>query len=61
LPGLLIGPALAFPRPDVIDTRSPESWGMPRDPYVREKFTRERGEARRVARKYFVKYPSDRY
>jgi hypothetical protein len=34
---------------------------MPRDPYVREKFTREHGEARRVAREYFVKYPKDRY
>jgi hypothetical protein len=31
------------------------------DPYVREKFTREHGEARRVAREYFAKYPKDRY
>jgi hypothetical protein len=34
---------------------------MPRDPYIREKFTREHGEARRVAREYFAKYPKDRY
>jgi hypothetical protein len=34
---------------------------MPRDPYIREKFTREHGEARRVAQEYFAKYPKDRY
>ena len=33
---------------------------MPRDPFVGEKFTREHGKARRVAREYFVKYPKDR-
>jgi hypothetical protein len=41
--------------------RSAESWAMPRDPYIRDKFTREHGEARRVAREYFAKYPKDRY
>jgi hypothetical protein len=34
---------------------------MPRDPYARDKFTREHGEARRVAREFFAKYPKDRY
>jgi len=34
---------------------------MPRDPYIRDKFTREHGEARRVAQEYFAKYPKDRY
>jgi hypothetical protein len=34
---------------------------MPRDSYVRDKFTREHGEARRVTREYFAKYPKDRY
>jgi hypothetical protein len=30
---------------------------MPRDPYIREKFTREHGEARRVAQEYFANIP----
>jgi hypothetical protein len=34
---------------------------MPRDPYIREKFTREHKEARRVARDYFERFPKDRY
>jgi hypothetical protein len=34
---------------------------MPRAPYIRDKFTREHGEARRIAREYFAKYPKDRY
>jgi hypothetical protein len=34
---------------------------VPRDPHLRDKFTREHGEARRVAREYFAKYPKDRY
>jgi hypothetical protein len=34
---------------------------MPRDPYVRDKFTREIKTARRVAREYLKRYPKDRY
>jgi hypothetical protein len=34
---------------------------VPRDPHLRDKFTREHGEARRVAREFFAKYPKDRY
>jgi hypothetical protein len=34
---------------------------MPRDPYVRDKFTREIKTARKVARDYFERYPRDRY
>jgi hypothetical protein len=34
---------------------------MPRDPYVRDKFTREISAARKVARGYFQRYPKDRY
>jgi hypothetical protein len=34
---------------------------MPRDPYVRDKFTREIQTARKVARDYFEKYPKDLY
>jgi len=34
---------------------------MPRDPYVRDKFTREIQTARQVARDYLKRYPKDRY
>jgi hypothetical protein len=44
-----------------LPARSAEPWAMPRDPFIHEKFTREHGEARRVAREYFEKYPKDRY
>jgi hypothetical protein len=32
-----------------------------RDPYVREKFTRNLIHARELAREYFDRYPTDRY
>jgi hypothetical protein len=34
---------------------------VPRDPFVREKFTRERTSARRFIREYFVHFPNERY
>jgi hypothetical protein len=34
---------------------------MPRDPYIREKFTRERTAARNHAKDYFECFPKDRY
>ncbi len=34
---------------------------MPRDPFVREKFTKERSAARRFIREYFVRFPNERY
>jgi hypothetical protein len=34
---------------------------MPRDPFIREKFTRDRTYARRLAAEYFDKFPKDRY
>jgi hypothetical protein len=34
---------------------------MPQYPFIREKFTRERSTARRVAAEYFERYPKDRY
>ena len=34
---------------------------MPRDPFVREKFTRERTAARRLAAEYFERFPKQRY
>ena len=34
---------------------------MPRDAYIRDKFTRELTTARKVAREYFDRYPKDRY
>jgi hypothetical protein len=32
-----------------------------RDPYIREKFTRNLVFARELAREYFERYPKDRY
>ena len=34
---------------------------MPRDPFIREKFTRESSTSRRVVREYFKRYPKERY
>ncbi len=34
---------------------------MPKDPFIREKFTRERTTARKLAAQYFEKFPKDRY
>jgi hypothetical protein len=34
---------------------------VPRDPYIRMKFTRDLTEARRVAREYFLQYPKALY
>jgi hypothetical protein len=36
-------------------------WDMPRDPYIRDKFTREIKTARQVARESFERLPKDRY
>ena len=36
-------------------------WRMPRDPFIREKFTRERSAARKLAQEYFERFPKDRY
>jgi hypothetical protein len=34
---------------------------MPRDPYIREKFTRDLSFARRLAKEYFQRFPKDRF
>lgn len=34
---------------------------MPRDPFIREKFTRVRPVARQLAKDYFERFPKDRY
>jgi hypothetical protein len=34
---------------------------MPRDPYIREKFTRDRTFARRLAAEYFERLSKERY
>jgi hypothetical protein len=34
---------------------------MPRDPYIREKFTRQRITAKKLAAEYFERFPKDRY
>jgi hypothetical protein len=32
-----------------------------RDPYIREKYTRERSAARKLVQEYFERFPKDRY
>jgi hypothetical protein len=34
---------------------------MPRNPFIREKFTREPSAARKLAAEYFERYPKERY
>ena len=34
---------------------------MPQDPFIREKFTRLRQAAKKLAAEYFERYPKDRY
>jgi len=34
---------------------------MPQDPYIREKFTRLRITAKKLAAEYFERFPKDRY
>jgi len=34
---------------------------MPKDPFIREKFTKLRTAARKLAAEYFERYPKDRY
>jgi len=34
---------------------------MPQDPFIREKFTRLRQAAKKLAAEYFERYPTDRY
>jgi hypothetical protein len=35
--------------------------GVPHDPFIREKFTREQTAARKLATEYFRRFPKDRY
>jgi hypothetical protein len=34
---------------------------MPRDPHIREKFTKRHNAARKLAAEYFERFPKDRY
>jgi hypothetical protein len=34
---------------------------MPKDPHIREKFTRERSAARKLAAEYFARFPKEKY
>jgi hypothetical protein len=49
------GPAGPLPLPFEPDR------ALPRDPFIREKFTRERTAARKLATEYFRRFPKDRY
>jgi len=46
--------------PDCLPLRSALQWRMPDDPFVREKFTKERSAARRAIREYFKRFPNKR-
>jgi hypothetical protein len=41
--------------------RSGFNGAVPKDPFVREKFTKERTAAKRLAAEYFERFPKDRY
>jgi hypothetical protein len=34
---------------------------VPKEPFIREKFTKERTAARKLAAEYFQRFPKDRY
>jgi len=46
---------------DCLPLRGALQWRMPRDPFIREKFTKERTAARKHAKEYFQRFPKDRY
>jgi hypothetical protein len=43
------------------EMRTATEFGMPKDPFIREKFTKLRTAARKLAAEYFERYPKDRY
>ncbi len=49
------------PTADCRPTLATLQWRMPRDPYIRQKFTRDRTYARKLAAEYFERFPKDRY
>ena len=53
--GVAVGDGLGF---DAVmaDTRT-----IIKDPFIREKFTKEQSHARQHAKEYFERYPKDRY
>ena len=48
-----------IPQPERLARRFDDA--MPRDPFVREKFTKERTAARKLAVEYFERFPKERY
>jgi hypothetical protein len=48
-------------QPDCQPAAPALGWVVSRDPYIREKYTREVKTARAVARDYFERFPKDRY
>src|SRR5258708_26338067 len=47
------------PTADCRPTLATLQWRMPRDPYIREKFTRDRTYARKLAAEYFERFPKE--
>jgi hypothetical protein len=45
----------------VSDLGAKQEFGMPKDPFIREKFTKERSAARKLATEYFERFPKDKY
>jgi hypothetical protein len=64
-PLLAIRPARRAPRLQVARASGLPLWGrwfgMPKDPFIREKFTRLRQTAKKPAGEYFERFPKDRY
>jgi hypothetical protein len=46
---------------DCLSALAALQWRTPRDPLVREKFTRGQSFARKLAQEYFERFPKDRY
>jgi hypothetical protein len=46
---------------DCLSALAALQWRVPRDPFIRAKFTREQSFARKLAQEYFERYPKDRY
>ena len=44
----------------VSDLGAKQEFGMPKDPFIREKFTKERSAARKLATEYFERFPKDK-
>src|SRR5712672_3396715 len=56
-----LGPFLLAYGSNCLPAQIALQWRMPRDPFIREKFTRLRISARKLAAEYFERFPKRRY